>query len=160
MSHKKLHKLTVILTMGMLIAYLLDSRILEGIVGVTTIGMIGFLYRDVWKQFSIWRILAGILFFVGIVSIVACIFLFIANPIVNLISIGWLNRIVTYTVIMVVLILAVMIIQKGLLKITNGKLLHTDIEMETEDIEYPINEEIKQLVDDEKVVQAVRIARE
>lgn len=160
MSDKKLHKLTVILTMGMLIAYLLDSEILEGIVVVATIGMIGFLYRDVLRQLSIWRILAIILFLVGIVSIAACFFMFIASPIVDLISIGWLNSIVTYAVIIIGLILTLIMIQKGLLKITNGKFPNTDIEMETEDIEYPINEEIKQLVDDEKVVQAVRLARE
>ncbi len=53
-----------------------------------------------------------------------------------------------------------MIIQKGLLKITNGKLPNTDIEMETEGIEYPIDEEIKQLVDEEKIVQAVKLTRE
>lgn len=160
MSDKKLHKLTVILTMGMLMAYLIDSEILEGIVVVATIGMIGFLYRDVWIELSIWRILALMLFFVGIVSIVACFFLFIASPIVDLISIGWLNSIVTYTIIIVGLILALIIFQKGLLKITNGKFPNTDLEMETEEIEYPINEEIKQLVDEEKVVQAVKLARQ
>ena len=160
MSDKKLHKLTVIITIGMLMAYLLDSAILEGIVGVATIGMIGFLYRNALRQLSIWRILTAILFLVGIVTIAACFFMFIASPIVDLISIGWLETIVTYAVVMIGLFLTLIIIQKGLFKITDGKIPNTDIEMETEDREYPINEEIKQLVEDEKVVQAVKLTRE
>lgn len=160
MSDKKLHKLTVIITIGMLMAYLLDSAILEGIVGVATIGMIGFLYRNALRQLSIWRILTAILFLVGIVTIAACFFMFIASPIVDLISIGWLKTIVTYAVVMIGLFLTLIIIQKGLFKITDGKIPNTDIEMETEDREYPINEEIKQLVEDEKVVQAVKLTRE
>lgn len=158
MSDKKLHKMTVILTIGMLIAYLLDSRVLEGIVGMITFGMIAFLYKDVWKQLSIWRILGVIFFFFGIVSIVAFIFYYIANPIIKLISIGWLNTIVTYAVIIATLILALIILYKGLLKITGGK-FSIETENEAENIVYPINEEVKQLIDDGKEIQAIKLTR-
>jgi|GEM_PF-5496118 len=102
--------------------------------------------------------LAGIacLFIVVIVAL-ACLFLFVANPVVNLITVGPLRFIAIILIIIAGLALGLYTIQLGMKQITKGRYPFSE---DVEQMEMPENEVIQQLIDEGKVVQAIKVARE
>ena len=150
----------VLLMLGMFMSYLTSSDLLSFIIVIIALGFVGFAYRKIWKQLSVWQILGIILLFVAVVALFSSFFYFVARPLVNLITIGWLNYLAAIGIVIIVLIPAVTILLKGIEKITNGKFPDLNIDSETSVIDYPKNEAVQQLVNDGKVIEAVKLSRE
>lgn len=150
----------ILLFICMIISIIFNVDLLNLMLFIGIIGWVGFSLRESWKQLKFQQILGVVIYLAILVSLTVCFFYFIGNPIVNLISIGWLKTVVTFIIIICAIIPLSIIFQKGALKITNGKFPVMDTELGMADIEYPFNEEVQQLVRDEKVIKAVKLSRE
>lgn len=151
--------ITVLMIIILLNTYVVKIEIVNVIVMFIGLGVLAYSNRKILKELSIWQNLGILILFAGTVALLAGFFYFVASPIVDLISIGWIRYIVMVAIIIGTLIPAIGLLYKGMSRITNGKFPVMDTELETEDIEYPTNEEVQQLVNSEKVVEAVKLSR-
>src|SRR5690625_951323 len=113
--------------------------------------------RKEFKKFSLLE-LAGIAgLFIVVIGALACFFVFVASPLVNLITVRWLRFITVVLIIIGGLTMGLAIIQQGMKKLTKGRYPFSE---DVEQMEMPENEVIQQLIDEGKVVQAIKVARE
>src|SRR5690625_1602266 len=112
--------------------------------------------RKEFKKFSLLE-LAGIAgLFIVVIGALACFFVFVASPLVNLITVRLLRFITVVLIIVGGLTIGLAIIQQGSKKIMNGRYPSRGM---GEQMEVAENIEIQQLIDEGKVVQAVKVAR-
>lgn len=154
-------KWIMVLLIGLLVnTYILKIEILDIILIIMLLGIIVYSNRHILKKLSIWQNLGILLLLLGTIVLMAGFLYYIANPVVNLISTQWIRNIAIVAIILGILVPAIGLLYKGMSKITKGKFPVTDIELVAENIDYPINEAIQQLVNEGKIVEAVKKARE
>lgn len=98
--------------------------------------------------------------FIVVIFALACFFLFIASPLMNLITIGWLRFMMILIIIIAGVSFGIIIIQQGIEKITKGKYSFDERVEKSTPNDMPVNVDIQQLVDEGKTVEAVKVARE
>ena len=152
--------MTILIILLLLNTYLVKLEVVDVILVMIGLGSIVYFNRKILKELSIWQNLGILTLFVGTVALLASILYFVARPVVHLISVDWVRYIVQIGIIIVTLFPAIVLLYKGMSKITDGKFPNTEIELAPEAEEYPVNEEVQQLVRDGEVIKAVKLSRE
>jgi len=153
--------LTGILVLLLLNTYVFESEILNVLIGIAVFGIFIYSNRKVLKTLSLLEIIGMIVFIVAVISLLVAFFYFIAGPLINRITVGWLNLLVAIFIVIVILIPALGIIYKGMRVITKNKFPVMKTEIDDEDRKnYPKDKQIQQLASEGRTVEAVRLARE
>lgn len=159
-QQKQSQLLTLLLILMLLNTYIIKVEIIDALLVIIVIGSIVYFNRQTLKELSIWQNIGILLLFIGIITLLVGFFYFVASPVVQMISIGWIRYIVQIVMVIGTLIPTIVLLYKGMSKITNGKFPNTNIEVDQEPKEYPVNEEIKQLIQNGETIKAVKVARE
>src|SRR5699024_12194630 len=121
--------LTGILVLLLLNTYVFESEILNVLIGIAVFGIFIYSNRKVLKTLSLLEIIGMIVFIVAGISLLVAFFYFIAGPLINRITVGWLNLLVAIFVVIVILVPALGIIYIGMGVVTESRLpdMNTEI---------------------------------
>src|SRR5690625_2449135 len=115
--------LTGILVLLLLNTYVFESEILNVLIGIAVFWIFIYSNRKVLKTLSLLEIIGMIVFIVAVISLLVAFFYFIAGPLINRITVGWLNLLVEIFIVIVIIIPSLGIIYKVMLVFMNNKFL-------------------------------------
>jgi len=153
--------LTGILVLLLLNTYVFESEPLNVLIGIAVLGIFIYSNRKVLKTLSLLEIIGMVVFIAAVIGLLVGFFFFIASPLIDRITVGWLNLLVAIFIVIVILIPTLGILYKGMRVITKNKFPVMKTEIDEEDRKnYPKDEQIQQLANEDKIVEAVKLARE
>src|SRR5690625_5000916 len=117
--------------------------------------------RKVLIIFSLLEFICMVVFIAAVICLLVGFFFFISSPLIDRITVGWLNLLVAIFIVIVILIPTLGILYKGMRVITKNKFPVMKTEIDDEDRKnYPKDKQIQQLASEGRKVEAVRLARE
>lgn len=155
--------LTALLIMLLLNRYVLKMATIDIVIGIVAFAILIYANRHVLKTLSFLEITGVLVFVAAVIALLVGFFHLVASPLDQLLTVGWINYLVKVAVVIAVLIPALGLLYKGMRLITKGKFPVMDIEPAQEKgapTQYPINSQVQQLVDEDQIVKAVKLARE
>lgn len=150
-----------LLVLVLLNTYVFKNEVINSLIGIIALGIIIYSNRKALKTLSFLEIIGVLAFIAAVIALLTVFFYFIANPLIQLITVRWLNFVVKVVLVIGVFIPALGLLYKGMRMITNDKFPVMDMQSNKEDDQnYPNDDEIKQLINQGKTVEATKRARE
>lgn len=160
MSKDLIYKWILIVgAIGLVNLFILKIAYLDMFIIALLIGLTIYLNRDLWRGFSVGKIMSMLGVFILSVLLLASFFYFVARPVVDLIANDSLKYVAIFVIVVGVFIPYMHMLSKVIFKLSKGKLLGTDIKVNPKVFDQSPSEEILDLIDAGKVVPAVKAAR-
>src|SRR5690625_2811845 len=86
--------LTGILVLLLLNTYVFESEPLNVLIGIAVLGIFIYSNRKVLKTLSLLEIIGMVVFIAAVIGLLVGFFFFIASPLIDRITVGWLNLLV------------------------------------------------------------------
>lgn len=155
--------LTGILVLILLNTYVFEIEILNVFIAIAVIAILIYSNRKVLKTLSVIEIISVLVFVATVIALLVGFFYFVGRPLIDFVTISWLNFIIKILLIIVVFLPALGLIYKGMRVITKNKFPVMETDLNKNKIENNSktrhDEDIKQLINQGKTAGAIKLVR-